>query len=81
MSSLNTHGGAWSNRAGVWPLSERRLILSSKKDIVSQQWIDSFNQLLQTMNGNGSDGGDFDGISKINMIENQSQNSDTTGGI
>lgn len=35
MSSLNTHGGAWSNRAGMWPLSERRLILSSKKDIVS----------------------------------------------
>jgi hypothetical protein len=36
MQSLNTHGGAWSNRQGQWPVSERRLIFSSKKDEVSQ---------------------------------------------
>lgn len=36
MQSLNTHGGAWSNRAGQWPLSERRLIFTCKKEIVTQ---------------------------------------------
>jgi hypothetical protein len=35
MQSLNTHGGAWSNRQGMWPLSERRLVFSSKKEIVT----------------------------------------------
>jgi hypothetical protein len=35
MQSLNTHGGAWSNRQGMWPLSDRRLIFTSKKDIVT----------------------------------------------
>lgn len=35
MQSLNTHGGAWSNRAGMWPLSERRLIFSCKKEAVA----------------------------------------------
>ena len=43
MQSLNTHGGAWSNRQGVWPLSERRLIFTCKKDIVSRQWVANFN--------------------------------------
>ena len=35
MQSLNTHGGAWSNRQGQWPISERRLIFSTKKEAVS----------------------------------------------
>lgn len=41
MQSLNTHGGAWSNRQGTWPLSERRLIFASKKEIVSEQWMEN----------------------------------------
>lgn len=36
MSSLNTHNGAWSNRKGTWPLSEKRFIFSSKKEIVTE---------------------------------------------
>jgi hypothetical protein len=35
MQSLNTHGGAWSNRQGMWPLSEKRLIFSAKKEVVT----------------------------------------------
>jgi hypothetical protein len=34
MSSLNTHGGAWSNRQGMWPLSDRRLVFTNKKDYI-----------------------------------------------
>jgi hypothetical protein len=36
MASLNTHGGAWSNRQGQWPISERRMIFACKKEVVTQ---------------------------------------------
>lgn len=36
MATLNTHSGAWSNRQGQWPISERRMIFASKKEIVTQ---------------------------------------------
>jgi hypothetical protein len=42
MPTLNTHGGAWSNRQGMWPLAERRMVFTSKKDIVTQQWLENF---------------------------------------
>ena len=42
MSSLNTHNGAWSNRKGMWPLSERRLVFTSKKEFVTTQWMSNF---------------------------------------
>lgn len=35
MQSLNTHTGAWSNRQGMWPLSERKLVFACKKEIVT----------------------------------------------
>jgi len=30
MQSLNTHGGAWTNREEVWILEDRRLLFSTK---------------------------------------------------
>lgn len=36
MHTLNTGIGAWSNRQGTWPLSERRMIFASKKEIISE---------------------------------------------
>ena len=35
MSTLNTHSGAWSNRQGMWPLSDRKMIFAAKKEIVT----------------------------------------------
>lgn len=50
MSTLNTHGGAWSNRQGMWPISERRMIFSCKKEIVTQQWLENLSALLADVN-------------------------------
>jgi hypothetical protein len=50
MSSLNTHGGAWTNRSGMWPLSEKRLVFTSKKDYVTDKWIDNIIKLLRKIN-------------------------------
>ena len=51
MSSLNTHGGAWSNRQGMWPLSEKRIVFTSKKDYVSEKWIENFRKVVRRING------------------------------
>ena len=39
MHSLNTHSGAWSNRAGMWPLSDRRLVFTTRKPEVAEEWL------------------------------------------
>ena len=50
MQSLNTHTGAWSNRQGMWPLSERKLVFACKKEIVTQQWLDNFAAVFREVN-------------------------------
>ena len=30
MSTLNTHGGAWSNRKEMWILEEKRLLFATR---------------------------------------------------
>lgn len=39
MPTLNTHSGAWSNRAGMWPLSDRRLVFTTRKEEVAEEWL------------------------------------------
>ena len=75
MHTLNTHGGAWSNRAGMWPVSEKRLIFASKKENVTLQWIDNFQRALALCNGEELEVGEFnDGC----MIDNDSRTNDST---
>ncbi len=64
MASLNTHGGAWSNRQGQWPLNERKMIFSCKKEIVTQQWLDNLRAVVMDSNGNG----DFQEGSQDNIL-------------
>ena len=45
MRSLNTHQGAWSNRS-LWSLSEKRLVFTSKRESVTQTWMDNLLNLL-----------------------------------
>ena len=56
MQSLNTHSGAWSNRQGMWPLSERKLVFACKKEIVTQQWLDNFAVVFKDVNGENGAG-------------------------
>ena len=44
MASLNTHSGAWSNRAGMWPLSDRRLVFTTRKEEVVTEWLKRLNE-------------------------------------
>ena len=46
MHSLNTHSGAWSNRVGMWPLSDRKLVFTTRKEEVAQQWLYRLQNLL-----------------------------------
>lgn len=50
MSTLNTHSGAWSNRQGMWPLSDRKMIFAAKKEIVTQQWLDNLIAVVNDVN-------------------------------
>ena len=78
MPSLNTHGGAWSNRQGMWPLAERRLVFTSKKEIVTQQWLENFNLLLNQLNEQQEGGIEQDMLKST--IDNYSQNEDSMVG-
>ena len=60
MQSLNTHQGAWSNRAGLWPLSDRRLIFSSKKEEVTEQWIQNLLVVMKEHEEPAEDEGEGD---------------------
>ncbi|CDW84418.1 UNKNOWN [Stylonychia lemnae] len=50
MSTLNTHSGAWSNRQGMWPLSDRKMIFACKKEIVTKQWLDNLIAVANDVN-------------------------------
>lgn len=62
MATLNTHSGAWSNRTGMWGLSERKMIFSCKKEIVIQQWMENliavFNEVCGPMDLNDREEGE-----------------------
>lgn len=46
MTTLNTHDGAWSNRVGRWPLGNKRLIFSTKKEELTEEWLQLFDHNL-----------------------------------
>lgn len=50
----------------MWPISERRMIFSCKKEIVTEQWLDNFKALLNEEGGIFSD----DVVQEIEAIPN-----------
>jgi hypothetical protein len=35
----------------MWPLSEKRLVFTSKKDYVTDKWVDNIIKVLRRING------------------------------
>jgi hypothetical protein len=46
MESVNTHGGAWTNREEMWIIEDRRLLFATKNDGASNEWIEVLDQVI-----------------------------------
>ena len=46
MTTLNTHGGAWTNRNEMWILEDKRLLFTTLSDELTTEWIEVFEQIM-----------------------------------
>jgi hypothetical protein len=52
MTSLNTKGGAWTNREELWTLEDKRMLFTTKSDQASKDWIEVLESILTDNIGN-----------------------------
>ena len=46
MSTLNTHGGAWTNRREMWILDDKRLLFTTTSDNITNEWMEVLDQVI-----------------------------------